>query len=36
MMSEDIRSENPSEFESLCIDSEDGLSDDFWANFDLK
>ena len=31
-----VESENMSEMESLCIDSDDGLDDNFWANFDLK
>ena len=36
MTDADIYSENPSEMQSLCIESDAGLSDSFWANFDLK
>ena len=36
-ISDDMESSmNPSEMESLCISSEEGISDSFWANFDLK
>lgn len=32
----DLESVNPSEMQSLCIDSDAGLSDDFWLKFDLQ
>ena len=35
-MSQELKSEAPSEMESLCIESDEGLNDNFWSTFDLK